>query len=227
MSTFFIVSTPIGNLEDVTLRALRVLREVDVVVCEDTRVTGKLLAHLEIKKQLLSYNAHATEARHEQVIEMLREGKKVALVSDAGTPAISDPGSMLVSEVRKALGDEAKIEIIPGPSAVTAALALTGFPSSDFLFLGFLPHKKGRETLFAEISGSDRTVIFYESPHRIMKTLESLALKLDPARKIAICRELTKIYEECRVGSAPDILDHYLKNPDTVRGEFVVVVSAR
>ncbi len=219
-----IVSTPIGNLEDITLRALRVLKEADVVACEDTRVTGKLLAHYEIAKFLVSYNAHASEAKHDQILELLRKGKHVALVSDAGTPSISDPGSMLVALVREAL-PEVRIEVIPGASALTAALALSGFAVSDFLFLGFLPHKKGRETLFTEIASSERAVVFYESPHRFMKTLQSLSEKLALERKVAVARELTKIYEECRIGSSTELLNHYTAHPDTVRGEFVLIVS--
>ncbi len=224
MSTLSIISTPIGNLEDITLRAIRILKEVDVVACEDTRVTGKLLAHFEIKKQMLSYNAHASESRHGEIIDFLRDGKNVALVSDAGTPGISDPGSMLVARVREQLPD-VHIEVIPGASALTAALALSGYPVSDFLFLGFLPHKKGRETLFREIAASERTVVFYESPHRIMKTLESLAASLDPLRRIAVARELTKIYEELKEGIPEEVLRYYRENEDKVRGEFVVIVS--
>ncbi len=225
MSTLFIVSTPIGNLEDITLRAIRVLGEVDLILCEDTRETKKLLDKYEISKQLLSYNAHATDARHDEVIEFLREGKNIALVSDAGTPTISDPGSMIVSRVREALGTDVQIVPIPGPSALLSALAASGFPASDFLFLGFLPHKKGRETLFKEIASSERTVVFYESPHRFLKTLDSLHASLAPQRRIAVGRELTKLFEEIQVGTVAEISAYYAQNPDKMRGEFVVVVS--
>ncbi len=226
MATLFIVSTPIGNLEDITLRAVRILKEVDLILCEDTRVTKKLLAHYEIEKPLLSYNAHASEGKHEEIIEMLRAGKNVALVSDAGTPTISDPGSLIVSRVREELGDEVQIVPVPGPSALLSALAASGFPASDFLFLGFLPHKKGRETLMKEIAASERTVVFYESPHRFEKALEQLAAVLDPSRRICVARELTKLFEEVKVGTVSEISAYYTQNPDKLRGEFVIIVSA-
>ncbi|MDO8564391.1 MAG: 16S rRNA (cytidine(1402)-2'-O)-methyltransferase, partial [bacterium] len=177
MSTLYIVGTPIGNLEDITLRALRVLKEVDVILCEDTRMTARLLARYEISKPLKSYHEHSKVSRIDEIVALLEQGKDLALVTDAGTPGISDPGSLLVSKIREAL-PEVKIETIPGPSALTAALSVAGVPASDFLFLGFLPHKKGRETLFKEIAASERAVVFYESPHRILKTLESLDLHL-------------------------------------------------
>jgi 16S rRNA (cytidine1402-2'-O)-methyltransferase len=165
------------------------------------------------------------------IISLLKEGKDLALVSDAGTPGISDPGSLLVSQVKAALAGEVKIVAIPGPSAVVSALSISGAPSSDFLFLGFLPHKKGRETLFREITDSKRTVAFYESPHRIEKALASLEKHFVEQgisdRKIIIARELTKIYEECISGTAHELIQHFKAHPDTVRGEFVVVVSAR
>ena len=222
-ATLFVIATPIGNLEDITLRALRILKEVDVVVCEDTRVTGKLLAHFEIKKPMLSYNAHATEGKHEKILDILREGKDIALVSDAGTPTISDPGSMLVDTVRHELPDVTVVSV-PGASALAAALSVSGVPSSEFLFLGFLPHKKGRETLFAEIAKSERPVVFYESSHRILKALASLAEKLPADRMVVVCRELTKLFEETVRGTAPEVLAYYIKNTDKVRGEFVVIV---
>ena len=224
--TLFIVATPIGNLEDITLRALRVLKEVDAVFAEDTRVAGKLLFHYEIKKPLKSYNAHASDARHNEIIALLEDGKNVALVSDAGTPGISDPGTLLVSEVRNALAD-VKIVAIPGPSAVTAALSASGISSSEFVFLGFLPHKKGRETLFKEIAVSDRTMVFYESVHRFKKTLASLKEHCGPDRIIVVSRELTKVFEENRRGTVGEIQAHYESHPDTIRGEFVVIVSPR
>ena len=223
MSTLYIVSTPIGNLEDITLRAVRILKEVDLVACEDTRETKKLLTRYEISRPLISYNAHASEAKHDEILGALSDGKNVALVSDAGTPTISDPGSLLVSRVRAELPDVAVVPI-PGPSALLAALAASGFPSSDFLFLGFLPHKKGRETLFKEIASSERTVVFYESPHRILKTLESLVAHLSGERQIVVGRELTKLFEETKLGTATELLRYYTDNPDKVRGEFALVV---
>ena len=227
MATLYVIGTPIGNLEDITLRALRVLGEVDVILCEDTRTTKVLLDKHGISTPTLSYHTHSGIAKVEKIIELLQEGKNLALVTDAGTPGISDPGSLLVSKVREALPD-AKIESIPGPSALTAALSIAGVPASDFLFLGFLPHKKGRETLFKEIAEAKRTVVFYESPHRILKTLESLDLhlgaKLPNGKKVMIARELTKIYEEVVSGTPDELLEFFKSNPDKVRGEFVVIV---
>ncbi len=225
MGILYVVGTPRGNLEDVTLRALRVLKEVDVILCEDTRVTKRLLErHAIADKQLATYNEERSGVTVDKVIGWLREGKNVALVSDAGTPGISDPGTMLVQKVRKALPD-VKIESVPGPSALTTALSIAGVPAHDFVFLGFLPHKKGRETLFKEIAESERTTVFYESPHRMMKALESLQ-KFAPNRKVTIARELTKIHEEIKSGIPAEILTYFETNPDKVRGEFVVVVSS-
>ncbi len=220
MGKLSIVATPIGNLEDITLRAVRILGECDVVLCEDTRVTGKLLQKFEISKPMISYHAHTTKGKSDHILALLEEGKHLALVSDAGTPAISDPGSLLVSQVREKFKDSITVEVIPGASAVIAALSGTGFPSSDFLFLGFLPHKKGRETLFKEIAASPRTVVFYESPHRIAKALESLS-KVIPERQVAVARELTKVYEEYLVGTADEIL----QMKKDWKGEIVVMVA--
>src|SRR3989338_7337036 len=237
MSILYIVGTPIGNLEDITLRALRVLKEVDVILCEDTRVTQKLLARYEITaKQLATYNEQKSGVTAEKITRWLEEGKNVALVSDAGTPGISDPGSMLVQKVRE-LAPEVKIESVPGPSALTAALSIAGVPAHDFVFLGFLPHKKGRETLFKEIATSERAMIFYESPHRILKTLQSLEKflkgstspsdgEVEPLlKKIVVCRELTKIHEEVKSGTAAELLEFFKNNPEKVRGEFVVFIA--
>lgn len=224
MSTLYIVSTPIGNMADITLRALETLKSVDMVLCEDTRVTRNLLNKYEISVSTMSYHAQSSQGKHDHIIELLREGKNLALVSDAGTPTVSDPGVMLVAQVRAEL-PEVKIVPIPGPSALLSALVSTGFPSAQFLYLGFLPHKKGRETMFREISDSARTVVVYESPHRIMKALESLAEVLDESRRIAVCRELTKMFEEIKIGTAKEVLEYYTTHPDKVRGEFVVVVE--
>jgi 16S rRNA (cytidine1402-2'-O)-methyltransferase len=230
MSTLFIVSTPIGNLEDITLRALRVLEEVDLVLCEDTRVTKKLLDHYEITTPTMSYHAHSKLAKVDQVFALLREGKNLALVSDAGTPTISDPGVLLVEQVKSEFGDEVKVVPVPGASAALSALAVSGLPSSDFLFLGFLPHKKGRETLFKEIAHSKRTVVFYESPHRILKSLASLQEHVETEssseRRVVVGRELTKLHEEVVNGTASEILNYFASNPEHVRGEFVVMVAA-
>ena len=232
MATLYIVATPIGNLEDITLRAIRVLKEVDVVLCEDTRVTAKLLQKYDIKTPTLSYHSHSKLSKVEKIFSLLLEGKNLALVSDAGTPAISDPGSLLVSQIRERISgvngqiSNASIVPIPGPSAAIAALSASGFPSSDFLFLGFLPHKKGRETLFKEIAESKRTVVFYESPHRIIKALTSLKEHLKN-RKIAVARELTKIHEEFLSGTAEEVIEYFNANKEKIRGEFVVMVSGK
>jgi 16S rRNA (cytidine1402-2'-O)-methyltransferase len=226
MAKLYVIGTPIGNLEDITLRAIRVLGEIDFVLCEDTRETAKLLQKYNIQKPLISYNSHSTEGKSEKILALLGEGKKLALVSDAGTPGISDPGCLIVKEVREKFGNSVEIIAVPGPSALVSALSVSGMPTSDFLFLGFLPHKKGRETLFKEIAESERTVVFYESPHRILKTLESLKNHLNSERKIMIARELTKIFEETVSGSAEKLLEFFTKNSDKIRGEFVVIISS-
>ncbi|MBX4192481.1 16S rRNA (cytidine(1402)-2'-O)-methyltransferase [Candidatus Parcubacteria bacterium] len=215
MSKLSIVATPIGNLEDITLRALRTLKEADVIVCEDTRMTRKLLSHFEIKTP-------AINLKH--LFSMLEQGKHVALVSDAGVPGVSDPGLELVSRARAM---DVKIETIPGPSALTAALAIAGLKAPTFTFYGFLPLKKGRETLFKEIANNDRASIFFESPHRIIKTLQALVKLLPEGRRIGLFRELTKLYEESIIGSAAECLDTLEQDPQKQRGEFVVIVEAQ
>ena len=231
MAILYIVATPIGNLEDITLRALNILKNVDGVICEDTRMTARLLNKYEIKTPLISYNAHSTEAKSEQLIGLLEEGKNLALVTDAGTPGISDPGCLIVKEVRDHFKKgEVTVMPIPGASALTAALSASGLPSSDFLFLGFLPHKKGRQTLFKEIADSERTVVFYESPHRILKTLEALNIHLEAElpsnRKVVVARELTKVFEEIVSGTPEEVLNYFKGHPEKVRGEFVVMVES-
>jgi 16S rRNA (cytidine1402-2'-O)-methyltransferase len=224
MSTLYVVATPIGNLEDITLRALRIFKEVDFVVAEDTRTSGQLLAHFEIKKPFISFHAQSPESRLKEICDRLVAGESAALVTDAGTPGISDPGTLLVDYVRKNSSD-IKVIPVPGPSAIIAALSASGLPSAEFVFLGFLPHKKGRQTLFKEIAASERTIAFYESPHRILKTLESLRGELGPERMVVIGRELTKLFEETPRGTAAELLTYYEAHPDKVRGEFVVLVS--
>lgn len=231
MAILSIIGTPIGNLEDITLRALKVMKAADLILCEDTRMTKRLLDRYEIKVKTLSYHAHSKLSRVEDVIRMLGEGKNLALVSDAGTPGISDPGAELVARVRAKMADkivagDLKIESIPGPSALTAALSIAGVPCADFTFLGFLPHKKGRETLFKEIAEADRTMVFYESPHRIEKSLRSLIEHLVMKdKKVTVCRELTKMFEEVVSGTAEEVAKYFATNTDKVRGEFVVIVS--
>ncbi len=219
---FYIIATPIGNLEDISLRALRILKEVDLILCEDTRETRKLLNHYRINTPTKSYHAQSKISDIEKIIEMLQDGKNLALVSDAGTPTISDPGSLLVSKIREALPD-AKIIPVPGASALIAAYSASGITGGEFVFLGFLPHKKGRETLFKEMAEARRPFVFYESPHRIMKTLESL-VKFAPDKKVFIGREITKIYEEFVSGSPEEMLNFFNDNQEKVRGEFVVIV---
>jgi len=230
MSKFYVVGTPIGNMEDITLRAVRILSEVDFILCEDTRVTKNLLNKYNIGTATFSYpsdnlkpGADKINPKVEKILKMIEVGKTLALVSDAGTPTISDPGSILVVKVKEVF-PEIEIIAIPGPSAVTSALSISGLPASDFTFLGFLPHKKGRETLFKEIAESKRTMVFYESPHRIMKALVSLE-KFIPDRKIVIARELTKIFEQVVAGLPAEVIKYFESNSDKVRGEFVVLVS--
>jgi 16S rRNA (cytidine1402-2'-O)-methyltransferase len=222
MGTLSVVATPIGNLGDVTLRALETLKQSDAIACEDTRVTAKLLARYDLKKPLLIYHARSGRLASERVLALLGEGKRVALVTDAGTPGVSDPGNELVRQVRDRL-PEVTIEAIPGPSAVTTALSIAGAPTHEFLFLGFLPHKKGRETRFKEIAKEVRAVVFYESPHRIERALASLGAHI-PDRKVSVLRELTKLHEAVVEGKATEVAAHFSKHQDQVRGEFVVVV---
>lgn len=224
IGTLYVVATPIGNLEDITFRAIRILKEVDYILCEDTRTTKNLLDRYDIHTKTMSYHAHSTDSRESSILNLLRGGKNLALVSDAGTPCISDPGVLLVSNIRKEFGNEASVVPIPGPSALISALSAGGISSADFIFLGFLPHKKGRETLFKEISLSKRVIVFYESTHRILKTLSSLH-KYSPNHKVVIARELTKQFEEFITGEPKEILDYFNTNKEKQRGEFVVIVS--
>ncbi len=223
--TLFVVATPIGNLGDITLRALDTLKQADAIACEDTRVTAKLLARFEISKPLLVYHAQSGRLAATRILSMLAEGKHIALVTDAGTPGISDPGTALVAEVRAKLGDEVRVVSIPGPAAVTAALSIAGVPTDQFTFLGFLPHKKGRQTLMKEIAEMARTVVFYESPHRIEKALGELAAALPEDRTVVVLRELTKMFESVVRGSATELQEHFKTHQKEVRGEFVVIVA--
>ncbi len=230
MSTFYVIATPIGNLEDITFRAIRILKEVDIVLCEDTRITKRIFEKYEISTPMISYHVRSSETKVDIILGKIKEGKNIALVSDAGTPGISDPGSVLISRIREDFKEsfvngEIKIIAIPGPSALTSALSISGVPTHEFVFLGFMPHKKGRETIFKEIRDSQRTMVFYESPHRILKTLESLKIHLASSdKKIAIARELTKIYEEMIYGKADEILEKIKSNVEKQRGEFVIMV---
>jgi 16S rRNA (cytidine1402-2'-O)-methyltransferase len=219
-----IVATPIGNLEDITLRALRVLKEADVIYCEDTRVTMKLLARYDIHTPLKRLDANVEAQKAQEIIERLERGEKVAYVTDAGTPGISDPGARLVAAVRDA--SSATIETIPGPSALTAALSVAGVNMQEFLFLGFLPHKKGRQTQLRRIAKEEQAVVLYESSHRIEKLLGELAEHM-PERRLVVLRELTKKFEEVLAGSALELLQVFQSDASHAKGEFVVVVEPR
>jgi len=223
MGTLFIVATPIGNLEDITLRALRVLKEADVVYCEDTRVSMKLFDKYGIAAKLKRLDAHKEGEKVQEVVSRLAEGERVAYITDAGTPGISDPGARLVGAVRRALGDSFPIVPIPGPSALTAALSVAGVPADSFLFLGFLPHKKGRQTLLKDIAEEERAVVLYESPHRILKLLRELGEHIGN-REVVVLRELTKKFENVQVGDPKGIAE-YLEEYKQDKGEFVVVIA--
>lgn len=226
MGTLSVVATPIGNLADITLRALEILKQADAIACEDTRVTAKLLARYEIQKPLLVFHAQSGRLATTRILSQLGEGKHVALVTDAGTPGISDPGTALVAEVRERLGDDVRIQAIPGPAAVTAALSIAGVPTDQFTFLGFLPHKKGRQTLMKEVAAMERTAVFYESPHRLQKALGELAAVLEDDRKVTVLRELTKMFESVVSGSATELIEYFESHAGEVRGEIVIIVSA-
>jgi 16S rRNA (cytidine1402-2'-O)-methyltransferase len=228
VGTLSVVGTPIGNLADITLRALETLKQADAIACEDTRVTAKLLSRYDIQKPLLIYHAQsgpATAKATTRILSMLGEGKHIALVTDAGTPGISDPGSALVAAARARLGSDVRIVSIPGPSAIAAALSIAGIDKDDFTFLGFLPHKKGRQTMMREIAAMPRTVVFYESPHRIEKALSELVDVLDDSRTVVTLRELTKMFESVVSGTARELQEYFKTHPKEVRGEFVVVVA--
>ena len=227
MSNFYVVATPIGNMGDITYRALETLKNVDLILCEDTRETKKILDKYGINKPTMSYHAQSKLSKTDKIFELLAEGKDLALVSDAGTPGISDPGAMLISKIKDSARQglaEVQVVPIPGASAVITALSASGLPTHEFTFLGFLPHKKGRETLFREIADSNRTMVFYESPHRILKTLESL-VKFCPNKKVCLARELTKVYEEFFTGTPAEALVYLTEHKEKQRGEFTVLVS--
>ncbi|MBU1160125.1 16S rRNA (cytidine(1402)-2'-O)-methyltransferase [Patescibacteria group bacterium] len=216
--TLYVVGTPIGNLEDITLRALRILKEADLIACEDTRVTKKLLGRYEIKTPVISYFQHSKPAKIDKIISELKSGKNIALVTDAGTPGVSDPGNLLVAEAVK---NKIKIVPIPGPSALTSLISIAGINLQKFIFLAFPPHKKGREKFFKEVASAQYPVIYYESLHRIIKNLELLSVLTD--KKIIIGRELTKMFEELFRGNIKDAL-LYFQNKDKLRGEFVIII---
>lgn len=217
----YIVSTPIGNLKDITLRAIETLKEVDEIICEDKRVSSILLKHYEISKPLIALNAFNENKIIERIIEKLKSGSKIALISDAGTPTISDPGVRLVNAVLK---EGIHISSIPGASAFVAALSISGLPTDSFLFEGFLPQKKGRQKKLTNLLQEERTVILYESTYRIEKLLNEILL-YDDKRLIVVCRELTKMFEERISGTAAELLEHFKMKQS--KGEFVVLLAPK
>lgn len=219
--TLYVIATPIGNLEDITYRAVRLLAAVDYVLCEDTRTTGVLCKHYGIRAKLKRYDAHASDSVHASIVADIMAGQSVALVSDAGTPGVSDPGVMLVRQVRAAGG---RVDAVPGPSAVTAAISIAGVSGNQFSFLGFIPSKKGRETFFNDLELYDHPTVFLEATHRITKALESLAT-LYPEATLHMGRELTKMHEEMLVGKPAELLTILNTTPVKQKGEFVLILS--
>jgi 16S rRNA (cytidine1402-2'-O)-methyltransferase len=217
----YIVSTPIGNLNDITFRAVEVLKQVDLIACEDTRRTKILLEKFGLAKNLISYYNYNERQRAEEIIRELKSGKNVALVSDSGTPGISDPGFVLI---KRAIEENITVIPIPGPTAFVCALVGSGLPMDEFVFVGFLPHKKGRKTKLKKLSEEERTIILYESPHRLIKTLNEI-LEIFGDREIAVAKELTKIHEEFFRGKISEVLKKL--TPDKIKGEFVIVISGK
>ena len=215
-----LVPTPIGNLEDITLRAIKVLQSVDGILAEDTRTSGNLLKHLGISKPLFSNHLHNEHHALQSVLERLKSGQNLALVSDAGTPAISDPGFLLV---RACINEGIKVECLPGPTAFVPALVNSGLPCDRFTFEGFLPVKKGRKTRFEELANESRTMVFYESPYRLVKTLEEFAVAFGAERRASVSREISKLFEENKTGPLSELVSHF--SAKTVKGEIVVVVE--
>ena len=220
MSKLILIPTPIGNLDDLTLRAIECIKDVDLILCEDTRRSLKLLNHLQIKKPLKSFHKFNEHSKVEKVIIEIQSGIKVGLISDAGTPSISDPGYLIV---KMCIDNNIDVECLPGPTALIPALVISGLPSERFTFEGFLPVKKGRNTRLQELSSEKRTMIFYESPYKLYKTLEDFYEYFGPEREISISKELTKIFEDTQRGKIKDIIDNY-KNKK-LKGEFVIVVK--
>jgi 16S rRNA (cytidine1402-2'-O)-methyltransferase len=217
-----LVPTPIGNLQDITLRALEVLKNADLILAEDTRTTRFLLQHFQIEKRILSHHQHNEHNALKEVIRLLKEGNKIALVSDAGTPAISDPGFLIVRECIK---EDIEVYCLPGPTAFVPALVMSGLPCDKFVFEGFLPQKKGRQSRFLFLKEEERTIIFYESPFRLVKLLEEVMEHFGPERRCSVSRELTKMFEETRRGTAEELFQHFSAHPP--KGEIVVCVAGK
>ena len=221
-TSLYLIPTPIGNLGDMTLRGLEILKSVDTILAEDTRKSGILLKHFEIKKPLQSFHTFNEHKILDGLIKRMADGEVMAMISDAGTPGISDPGFLLVRECLKA---GLKLETLPGATAFVPALVNSGFPSDRFVFEGFLPHKKGRQTLIKKLAEEERTIILYESPHRLVKALEQMLECMSPDRLVSVSRELTKIYEETFTGTLTDVHKHFSEKE--VKGEIVIVIDGK
>lgn len=222
MAKLYLVPTPIGNLEDMTFRAIKVLKEVDLILAEDTRTSGKLLKHFEIETPMRSHHMHNEHAQLQNLVDKIASGNTIALISDAGTPAISDPGFLLT---RACIENGLDVECLPGPTAFVPALVNSGLPNDRFVFEGFLPVKKGRQTRLLELAEESRTMVFYESPHKLLKTLRQFSEYFGEDRPVSISRELTKIYEETIRGTLQEAIAHFEGKPP--KGELVIVVSGK
>ena len=222
MSKLYLVPTPIGNLEDITLRAIRVLKEVDLILAEDTRTSGKLLKHFEITTPMMSHHRHNEHKTVENLVKRLQAGETIALISDAGTPAISDPGFLLT---RACVEAGIEVDCLPGATAFVPALVNSGLPNDKFVFEGFLPVKKGRQTRLLALAEETRTIIFYESPHKLIKTLGHFAEFFGEDRQVSVSREITKLHEETIRGTVKEVLAHYTKKPP--KGEIVIVLAGK
>lgn len=222
MSKLFVIPTPIGNLADTTLRSIEVLKSVDLILAEDTRTSSKLLKHYKVDTVVESFHMHNEHKKLDSIINRLKDDIEIALISDAGTPGISDPGFLLV---RECINNEVEVECLPGPTAFVPALVSSGLPCDRFSFEGFLPVKKGRTKRLKELSAETKTMVFYESPHRILKTLNDLSNYFDVESQISVSRELTKLYEETFRGTIKESVEHFEKNKP--KGEFVIVLSPK
>lgn len=218
----YLIPTPIGNLEDITLRAIRLLNEVDLILAEDTRVSSKLLKHFEIDTPYQSFHMHNEHKKVQSVLNQLKGGKRIALISDAGTPGISDPGFLMV---REALKEGVEVQCLPGPTALIPALVQSGIPCDRFIFEGFLPPKKGRQTRLEQMAQEERTQVFYESPHKLLKTLDQLRIHFGADRSLAVVREISKLYESTFRGTIEEGLQFFQSHPP--KGEFVIVVAGK
>ncbi|MBT8185211.1 MAG: 16S rRNA (cytidine(1402)-2'-O)-methyltransferase [Eudoraea sp.] len=222
MGKLFIVPTPIGNMEDITLRAIRTLKEADLILAEDTRTSGKLLKYYEIETPMQSHHMHNEHKTIDAIVNRLKQGETIALITDAGTPAISDPGFLLT---RACVANDIEVDCLPGATAFVPALVNSGLPNDRFVFEGFLPLKKGRQTRLKQLSEESRTMVFYESPHKLIKTLTNFSQSFGNDRAVSVSRELTKLYEETVRGSLGDVLEYFSNKP--VKGEFVIVVAGK